>query len=131
MKLSEIPVLPGYISVARAARLLNMNKVSVYYKIYEQDAFRTVFKLAGAHDESRPVILLLEAEVKAVAAREQHEAETFAPALRERLNAWNKRVKAWGLSTGWSDGTIHVAGAPSRPLQTAYLEANPQDPRPE
>lgn len=131
MKLAEIPVLPGYISVARAAKIMGLHKVSVYYKIYEQDAFRTVFKVPGADEGSRPIILLSQAEVEQVAARERAEAANVQAPLRERLNAWNKRVKAWGIETSWGDQPIFEAGAPSRPLQSAYLQAHPQDARPE
>jgi hypothetical protein len=132
MKLADIPVLPGYISVARAAKILRMNKVSVYYKIYEQDAFRTVFKVPGAEEGSRPVILLLEAEVTAVANNLAAVASVVGEVpLRDRLSGWNKRVKAWGSETGWGDKKIYEAGQPSRPLQNAYLAAHPEDARPE
>lgn len=129
MKLEDIPEMPGYISVARAARIFDMTKASIYYKIYEQEKFKHVYRLGGGDEESRPVLLLLESEVRQVAAREAEEAAVVP--LKDRLNAWNKRVKDWGRRTGWSATEIHVAGQPDLKLQAAYLAATPQDVRPE
>lgn len=128
MKLEEIPPIPGYISVARTAKILGMTKASVYYKIYEQNAFKTVFKLPGSEDESRPVLLLLESEVRRVGVREAEE-RTMVP-LKERLAGWNTRVKTWGSDNGWQT-PIHRAGQPPKALQEAYLSAHPEDVRPE
>lgn len=129
MKLEDIPPIPGYVSVARTAKILGMTKASVYYKIYDQDAFKRVYKLPGAEDASRPVLLLLESEVREVAEREAA-ARPRDPA-REALAAWNKRVKDWGRTTGWSVTDIRAPGQPHLSLQAAYIAANPDDVRPE
>src|SRR3954469_18984974 len=128
MKLEDIPELPGYISVARAARIFDMTKASIYYKIYEQEKFKHVYRLGGVDEESRPVLMLLESEVRQVAKAELDEADIVP--LKERLNAWNKRVKQWGRETGWTATEIHVAGQPDLKLQGAYSAANPGDARP-
>ena len=129
MKIEDIPTMPGYVSVARAAKIFGMSKASIFYKIYEQEAFRHVYRLAGAEDHARPVLLLLESEVYQVAAREREEARTES--FRARLNHWNKRVKQWGRETGWTRTEIHTAGQPHRLLQQAYLAVHPDDRRPD
>jgi hypothetical protein len=129
MKLELIPPIPGYISVARAAKILGMAKASVYYKIYDQDAFNHVYKLPGADDSARPVLLMLESEVRSVAERER--AQRGEGEAKERLRVWNQRVKVWGRAGGWASSEISTFGQPSLLLQGAYLQAHPQDPRPE
>lgn len=135
MKLSDIPILPGYIGVARAAKILDISRVSVYYMIYEQDAFKNVFKVESRDGDTRPMILMAEAEVRRVAAEKQERASQPPPGpLRERVTAWNKRVKDWGVQTGWdiSSGVrINKAGQPHQDLKVAYLKEHPDDLRPE
>lgn len=130
MKIEDIPELPGYISVSRVAAKFGMTKASIYYKIYEQGAFRHVYKVTGSDDDQRPVLLLLESEVEQV-YRAEKERENYVP-LRERTHAWNKRVKQWGRDSKWGGGVpIHAAGQAHRDLQLAYVKAHPDDPRPE
>ncbi len=135
MNLSDIPILPGYIGVARAAKILGISRVSVYYMIYDMDAFKNVFKIESRDGDTRPMILMSEAEVRRVAAeREARAAQPDPGPLRERVHDWNKRVKQWGEKSGWaksSNVTINKAGQPHNDLKMAYLEAHPDDPRPE
>ena len=139
MRVEDIPPLPGYVSAAQAAAILGINKVSLYYKIYEQEAFRTVFKVVGTDEDQRPVaLLLLEKEVLSLAAAERaartaRMAAQEPASFRQRLALWNKRVKTWGINTGWDHDNrpINGSGAPVRDLQLDYLRANPDDPRPQ
>lgn len=135
MKLSDIPILPGYIGVARAAKILGISRVSVYYMIYDMDAFKNVFKVESRDGDTRPMILMAEAEVRRVAAEKAEKASTPSEApLRDRITVWNKRVKKWGVETGWdktSGVRINQAGQPHHDLKAAYLAAHPGDPRPE
>lgn len=130
MNINDIPELPGYMTVNRVAALLGLSKASVYYKIYDQKAFKHVYKVSGRDNDQRPVLLLLESEVKAVVAEEQRKAEQQP--LRVRLHAWNMRVKEWGRSTGWGGGVpIHKSGMAHKDLVRDYVKEHPEDPRPE
>ncbi len=135
MKLADIPILPGFIGVARAAKILGVSRVSVYYMIYEQDKFRNVFKVESRDGDTRPMILISEAEVLRLAAQKLAEAEQPAQgSLRERITEWNLRVKQWGNDSGWAADngvTINKAGQPHHDLKAAYLAAHPDDQRPE
>jgi hypothetical protein len=123
----QFPELKGYLSVARVAELFGMKKASIYYKIYEQRRFKQVFRVPGATDDARPVLVLLESEVRQVLAEEQANAE---PSPQQRLTEWHRRVKAWGRDNGY-ELKIHAAGKPLLEICEAYERANPQDPHPE
>lgn len=129
MTLLEFPEIPGYISVARTAKIFGFSKASIYYKIYTQRAFQHVYRLGGAGEGTRPVLLLLESEVRAVKAAE--DAAAAVVPFKDRLNAWHKRVKEWGKAQPQLfSGPIHTAGQPHLDLQTLYLDHHPGDPRP-
>ncbi len=129
MKIGDIPELPGYLTVYRVAKLFGLSKASIYYKIYEQQAFKHVYKIPGSENDQRPVLVVLESEVHQVLAQER--ARAAQEPLRVRLNAWNKRVKDWGRATNWGDGVpIHKSGMAHKSLVEDYLAANPNDPRP-
>lgn len=126
---SDLPEVPGYISVARACAIMGIAKSSMFYKIYEQKAFRQVYRLSGEDDDARPTILMVEAEVLAV-QRAEAEAVRQLP-LHERVMDWNKRVKAWAAEhTDLWPTRVHAAGPPARELQMLYQQHVPQDPRP-
>lgn len=121
---ADIPRLPGYVTIPEAAEILGITRTTMYYKIYEQRAFRTLFRVGDPEEGRRPIVLLLETEVRDLARREA-ELAVHTP---DPLNAWNKRVKDWARGNGM---TVHVAGQPSMQLRTAYVAAYPQDPRPQ
>lgn len=124
----SLPELPGYISVARAAKMLGCSKPTIYSKIYDQQVFKHAYRLGGAEDETgRPVLVLLEQEVKDLLTQQQQQVAVVP--LRHRLNAWNRRVKEWGRQGNWS-GVIHTAGQPHLELANAYEAAHPDDLRP-
>lgn len=129
MRSDEIPELPGYMTVATVARIFGIEKESVFYKIYEQGAFQHVYKVGPPEETRRPVLLLLESEVRRVFSTER--ASVPMHTSRTLLKEWNKRVKAWGRETGWTETPIADAGRPPKALVQAYLEANPEDTRPE
>lgn len=128
--LHSLPELPGYVSIARAAAMMGCSKVTIYSKIYDQGVFQHAYRIGGAQDDTgRPVLVLLEQEVKdRLAADAEREASRVVP-YRHQLTAWNRRVKEWGRQSGWS-GAIHTAGQPHLELANAYEAAHPQDPRP-
>ncbi len=132
MNIDDIPEFPGYLGVSRVAQLFGITKTGVYYKIYDQRVFRHVYKVAGNEDGQRPTLMLWEPEVMEVLKRETDEREKRGVPLRDRVSAWNKRVKQWGRDTGWNNGAhIHDTGRPHNDLVSAYLASNPDDPRPE
>lgn len=139
LTLRDIPAMTEYVTISQAAEMLGMTRNGIFYKVYEQRAFNTVVKVAEEDDEDdgarnergfkkRPVLLIKRWEVEAIASGELPK-KVKNPALL--LRDWNRRVKAWGESSGKSEFRIAATGAPRRQLVEAYLEANPDDPRPE
>lgn len=124
----DFPEVPGYMTVAQVAKLYGVSKENVYYKIYTQRRFRKVFRVGKNRNETtRPVLLLDEAEVRAMHARET------AVSYDKQLLEYNRRVKEWARRTGWRSRTgtpTHLNGPPHRELVEAYTAANPQDPPP-
>lgn len=132
LTLADIPELPGYLPVARIAADYGVHKGTIYYMIYHQAAFRHVYKVTTGVEDPRPLIVILESEVRSVFAereRRANEARELTPA--QQLNVWNRRVKQWGRDTAWDRTPILTAGPPSVPLTAAYLDAHPDDPKPE
>jgi hypothetical protein len=136
LTMADIPELPGYVSVSRAAAIFGFSKPSIYYKIYEQGSFRHVYRIKGADDETRPVLVLLESEVLAVKEAEDAAAMPVGEAdlpYAKRLTRWHRRVKKWGLDAATGSAvaqSINYRGFPTLQLQAAYLAAHPEDPKP-
>lgn len=131
IELKDIPELPHYVSVAWVAKLFGVSKTAIYYKIYEQEKFREVYRVGGDPDDpkgerERPFLLLRKSEVEKVKKAEDEAKEL--PPMRLRVNEWNKRVKAWGRLNGFS--TVNERGRPNLLLTKAYIESHPDDPRP-
>jgi hypothetical protein len=132
LSLAEIPELPGYLPVSRIAADYGVHKGTVYYMIYQQAAFQHVFKVSMGADDPRPLIVILESEVRSVfAERERHAKLMATPTLAQQLAAWNRRIKDWGRSIDWTETAIHVSGPASLSLTAAYQREHPGDPRPE
>lgn len=129
MRSEDIPELPGYLTVSAVAKMFGIQKESVFYKIYSQGAFKHVYRVGSLEETQRPVLLLLESEVKQVFKAERDSVRVHTS--RELLNSWNKRVKDWGRVTQWNGAEIKINGRPQQELVAAYLAANPADPRPE
>lgn len=123
----DLPELPGYVSVAQAAKILGMAKTSVFYNIYTTGILRQVFRVGDEKEEERPFILLLEADVKRVA---EQRLAVPAPTYEGLLAEWNQRVKGWGASSGWDKFRISEKGVPRRELVQDYLKDHPEDTRP-
>jgi hypothetical protein len=128
LTIEQIPQIPGYLSVAQAAEIFGYAKESIFYKIYRQRAFNHVYRVGDTSPGSRPVLVLLEAEVREVKAREDA-ASTEEP-FKSRLRSWNRRVKQWGVDNNWTQNVIHKSGQPHIDLQAAYEKAHPDDLRP-
>lgn len=128
----DFPEVPGYMTVKQVAALYGMSRENIFYKIYTQRRFQKVYRVGKDMDETeRPMLLLDEAEVRAVHARDT--ARETAATFEQLLNAFNKRVKAWGREHDWHSATgtpVRVHGAPHRELVEAYLRAHPDDPEP-
>jgi len=133
--LRDIPELPHYMSVAQAAQLFGISKTSMYYKIYDQQKFKEVYRVGGDPEDEhgineRPFLLIRRSEVLAIKEAEDKEnasVEQETPA--QRLNSWNRRVKEWGRRVG-TFGEIFEKGRPTHELIEAYQQAHPNDPRP-
>src|ERR1700755_2723471 len=109
---TDLPELPGYMTVQAAADLFGFAKASIFYKIYEQQVFKHVYRIGSVEETKRPVVVLLESEVRQVKAREDAEAAQIP--YHMRINAWNKRVKDWGRATNWRATEINIQGQPHR-----------------
>jgi hypothetical protein len=134
LSIDEIPELPGYMTLAAIAEKYSVSKSTVYYMIMGQRLFRTVVKVTKGSDEAgkgdkRPMLLIKTSEVEKVFAERSFRVVTAETS--ERLKEWNRRIKQWGRTSGWSETAIHVAGAPPRILVDAYLAEHPDDQRPE
>lgn len=132
LTLKDIPEHPHLMSVAQVAKYFGITKTAVYYKVYNQERFKQVYRIGGDPDDphgekERPFLLLLRSEVEMVKAAE--EAAKVGPSHPQKVNEWNKRVKAWGRGQGYS--TVNERGRPNKLLTEAYITAHPDDPRPE
>lgn len=127
LTVQDIPELPGYMTVADIAERYGINKGTVYHMIYESQRFKTVFKISKGGTNQRPMLLVSESEVmKAFAGR----TVVTDPQQVVKVGEWNKRVKQWGLDTGWTQTPIFPSGPPQISLVEAFVKANPDDVRP-
>jgi hypothetical protein len=129
MDSSTIPELPRYVGVAQAARILGIAKVSVYYKIYEQRKFATVYRVGGDEEGIRPFLLLAREEVEAEleAMRLAENSPPRAKTLAQQRLEWNRRVKEWGLNNSRHAPFVRASGQPRADLVQAYLRTYPDD----
>jgi hypothetical protein len=128
LQAKDLPELPHYVTVAQAAKLLDISKTSVFYDIYVSRKLREAFRVGDEEDGDRPVVLLMRSEVEMLAKQLQ------APPVKtlEQLQAdWNRRVKDWGTESGWMRFRISDKGRPRKELVEDYLAVHPNDPRPE
>ncbi len=132
LTIDDIPVFPDYITVARAAQLLGQTKEGIYHKIYSSRTLPRVFKVLGADENSRAILLIHEADVLELRDElKRTEAARASEPYRLRLRAWYQRVKTWGRENGFDPQTIHHAGPATLQLQKAYINTHPYDRRPE
>lgn len=130
---SDLPELPGYMSIAEAAKLFGLTRQGIYYRAFTAKKFGTVYRVGGGTDSGeRPFLLLARAEVDRVLREEAqqvaHQAALVTP--EERLNAFHRRVKEWGLWSNWTRTRISTKGRPHHELVAAYEQAHPNDRRP-
>lgn len=126
----DLPELPGYMGFAEAAKLFGLSKQGMYYRAFDLKQF-LVYRVGGNYGE-RPFYLLVRAEVERVfrEERDQGEQQDAVMSLRDRTNAFNRRVKDWGSKHGWARTRINVKGRPHYELVDAYLKAHPEDAKP-
>lgn len=131
LEVKDIPELPGYLTVAAVSERYGIHKGTVFYMIYNSRRFENVYKVSkgktNGTEDQRPLLLLLEEEVKTVMA-DRGLTEQAGP--NSTLAAWNRRVKDWARSIGWTQTPIEVKGPPQRALVAEYLKANPDDIKP-
>lgn len=129
MRSEDFPELPGYLTVAAVAKLFDITKESIFWRIYHMKTFKKVYRIGSKEETKRPVIVLDEAEVMEVLARERHlvpEPESD----KQELIAWHRRVKDWARANNWTQTPIQPQGRPAHAMIIAYVAANPADPRP-
>lgn len=132
MRPEEIPELPGYITVAALSDKYGVDKGTIYYMLYNGQKFSRPYKVMKGTVDPKPLILLDRNDAfKVMDARaQQQSAKANLPATAQELREWNRRVKDWGIETGWTQTRISESGQPSLPLIRAFLEKYPQDVRP-
>lgn len=119
----SLPPLPGYLSVAEAAEILGLAKVSVLEFVYT-GRFKTAFRLG----RERPMVALAEAEVLAMKQqRALGKTQVAPPSLADRRSAWRVRVMNWAAETGWTETIVRRKGFLQAALREAYEAANPED----
>ncbi len=126
----DLPQLPGFLTVPQAANHLGLSLQGIYYQIYHSKIYKKVYRVGGTAENDRPFILIEERDFwRAVREAEQAGAakRSVDEEGRSALAAWHMRVKAWARNNGW---TVNVTGPPRVQIREAYVEANPQDPRP-
>lgn len=128
----EIPELPGYITVAALSEMYGVDKGTIYYMLYNSQAFKRAYKVMKGVVDPKPLILLDRNEATKVmdARKDRLETRAQVPATAQALRDWNRRVKDWGIETGWTQTRISDSGQPNMPLMQAYLEKHPEDVRP-
>lgn len=139
--IDDIPELPGYMTLAAIAAKYKVDKGTVRYMILAQNAFKTVCKVTkgGLQEDDkdkRPLLLISSAEVEEVFAERKKlndqlkQQRLLNPGRSEDVIAWNRRVKEWGRSIGWTQTPISIAGPPNQTLIVAYVKRHPDDVRP-
>lgn len=131
----DYPQLPGYMTVAQVAKLWGTSKENIFYKIYNQQKFKHVYRVGENEDETkRPMLMLLAAEVREVYEREQREKQEGKPlTVAQQRAAWFGRVRVWGREQGWRSKTgspVYDSGPLHRDLMDDYLKAHPDDAEP-
>jgi hypothetical protein len=121
----DIPELPGYLSVGKAAERHGVNKGTIYYHIFTSRKLKTVFKITRGGDDPRPILLVAEREVDAVFASRTVRADSTPTNVE--LRDWNRRVKQWAGEVGWTETVVRESGPPPRSLVAAYALAHPDD----
>lgn len=127
LQIKDVPPLPHYVTVKQAAKMLGMSKTSVFYNIYNTRLLREVFKVGDEEDGDRPVVLILRSEVEQVVGKL---AAAPVKTLDDLRADWNRRVKQWGVDSGWNKFRISEKGVPRKELVEDYLASHPGDPRP-
>lgn len=132
LTIEDLPELPGYITVGGLAERYSVTKETIYYLLYDKKVLTRSYKISKGVEGGRPLIMIEERQGDEVLqARQKELAEhgktTGTP---EQLREWNRRVKDWGRKTDWQLTQIRDSGQPGIALQHAYIEANPDDPRP-
>jgi hypothetical protein len=132
MEPQEIPELQRYITVAALAEMYEVDKGTIYYMLYNQSAFSRVYKVMKGVNDERPLILLNRLNAVAVMDERKKRLEAGGPraSTAQEQREWNRRVKDWGHSIGWSESRISRQGRPGQQLVDAYLRENPDDPQP-
>lgn len=127
MKPEDVPELPGYLGLVRAAARMGVSRQVLYYRMWQTSQFDdAIFQIPGQEGARPGYVLKLEAVEKAVAAEQARAARKAEQGPRQLINERNKRIKIWGHESGWP-GPIHVAGGPSKDLITAYEKSHPED----
>jgi hypothetical protein len=132
MRPEEIPELPGYITVSALAERYDVDKGTIYYMLYNSQVFSRAYKIVKGVGDTKPLIMLDVNDATKVMdeRRDRQAAKAVGPMNARNLREWNRRIKDWGIETGWTQTRISETGQPNMPLIKAYLESNPQDVRP-
>jgi hypothetical protein len=106
---------------------------TIYYLLFNKQAFRRPYKVSRGLGDERPLILLEERDARDVMKRRESELaeKNRVSGGAEELKLWNRRVKDWGRGIGWATTRISDSGQPGKLLVEAYLDARPEDPRPD
>lgn len=129
-ELASLPVLPGWVTMVQAAKILGMTLPGVHWRINNGD-FKWVFRVGG-EDGERMTVLINENEVLEFDKNRERRAGERAVdlAFRRQLREWNRRVKAWAAEHMPDAGALYQSGPPTKAVRAAFEEANPDDPRP-
>lgn len=129
----DIPELPGYITITALASEYGVAKGTIYYLLYNKQAFHRPYKVSRGLKDERPLILLEEKDAHTVMKQRESEMaqQNRVSGSAEELKHWNRRVKDWGRQTGWTETRISDSGQAGKLLTLAYLQAHPEDPRPD
>jgi hypothetical protein len=133
LKLDDLPELPGYITVGKAAEKYGVHKGTIYYMIFNSQKIRSAHRVLKGGGDPRPIIVVSKEEVDRVMTQRAASGEADVPVVSDlpaQKSEWNRRVKAWATQIGWTQTTIKTFGPAPRPMVEAYLAANPEDPKP-
>jgi hypothetical protein len=133
LTVDDIPELPGYTTVAALADKYGVHKGTIYYLLYNKEAFQRPYKVSRGLKDERPLILLEEKNAYEVMERRGTElaAQRRVSGSAEELKHWNRRVKNWGREIGWTTTRISESGQAGKLLIEAYLQTHPEDVRPD
>jgi hypothetical protein len=133
LDVKDIPDLPGFSTVAQIAAKWSVHKGTVFYMILHQLAFPegSVYKVSKGKEDQRPLILVKTDVANEIMGRRAETLKKISPTYSGDVGAWNRRVKEWGKSVGWTETAIRTMGPPTQLLEDAYVQQFPDDPRPE